>query len=220
MKKIGKKRLIFGSVFIVAFITWTILVITVDVQPLGQNVTDIGFATLNCWFHRLIGTNMLLYKITDLLGLVPLFVCIVFAVIGFCQLINRKSLFKVDADIIILGLYYAVMIFCYILFETIPINYRPILIDGVAEASYPSSTTLLVITVMSALAEQLLRRIKKGALSKVLAAVSIVFLILTVVGRLFSGVHWITDIVGSLFLSMGLFCIYKGLVLICLNKTE
>jgi len=30
----------------------------VDVQPLGQNGTNIGFATFNCWFHRLTDVNI------------------------------------------------------------------------------------------------------------------------------------------------------------------
>ena len=100
MKENEKKTLFLGSVFTIAFIVWTWLIQTVDVQPVGQNGTDIGFASLNLWFHKLTDVNMLLYTITDWMGLVPLFVCMIFAGIGFCQLVRRKSLFKVDADII------------------------------------------------------------------------------------------------------------------------
>ena len=94
---------------------------------------------------------MVIYTITDWLGLVPIFICLIFAGIGLAQLIQRKSLFRVDYDIIVLGIYYIIVIFGYLIFEMIPINYRPVLIDGFMEASYPSSTTLLVLSVMPTL---------------------------------------------------------------------
>ena len=220
MKENEKKTLFLGSVFTIAFIVWTWLIQTVDVQPGGKNGTDIGFASLNLWFHKLTDVNMLLYTITDWMGLVPLFVCIIFAGIGFCQLVRRKSFFKVDVDIIVLGVYYVVVMGCYLVFEAIPINYRPILIDGVMEASYPSSTTLLVVTVMPTLIEQTHRRMRKNALSKVVEVCSAMFSLFMVVGRFISGVHWFTDIVGSVFLSIGLFLIYRGFVQIFLSKRE
>ena len=148
MKKKGKKNLLFGGILIATFLLWTALIQMVDVHPLGQNGTNIGFATFNYWFHRLTDVHMTIYTITDWLGLVPLVVCLIFAGVGLIQLIKRKSLFKVDPDIIVLGVYYVVVILSYFIFEIIPINYRPILINGIMEASYPSSTTLLVLCVM------------------------------------------------------------------------
>ena len=145
MKKNEKRLLILGIMLVIAFTIWTLLIKTVDVEPLGQNGTDIGFATFNCWLH------MTIYTITDWLGLVPIFICIIFGGIGFVQLIKRKSLFKVDCDIILLGIYYIIVIGYYLIFEMIPINYRPILIEGFMEASYPSSTTLLVLSAMPTL---------------------------------------------------------------------
>lgn len=106
MKKNEKRLLILGIMLVIAFTIWTLLIKTVDVEPLGQNGTDIGFATFNCWFHKLTGVHMTIYTITDWLGLVPIFICIIFGGIGFVQLIKRKSLFKVDCDIILLGIYY------------------------------------------------------------------------------------------------------------------
>lgn len=219
MKKNGKKVLGLGSVFVVVFAIWTALIQLVDVQPLGQNGTDIGFATLNCWFHKLTGVSMTIYTITDWLGLVPLFVCVAFGIIGFVQLVKRRSLFKVDKDIIILGVYYIVVISAYVVFEVIPVNYRPILIEGVMEASYPSSTTLLVLCVMPTLVEQIDRRMTNAAVKRVICILTILFSAYMVIGRLISGVHWFTDIVGAVFLSVGLFTIYKGFVLIC-NKEK
>ena len=121
-------------------------------------------ASINCYFHKLTGVHMGIYTITDWLGLVPIFICLIFAGIGLVQLIQRKNLFKVDSDILVLGIYYIIVIFGYLLFEMIPINYRPILIDGFMEASYPSSTTLLVLSVMPTLWFQAKRRMKNEIL--------------------------------------------------------
>ena len=218
MRKSGKKLLFAGSIFIVAFITWTILIQKVDVKTLGVNGTNIGFATINCWFHKLTGVHMMLYTITDWLGLIPIFICMIFGVMGLVQLIQRRSLLTVDYDIIFLGIYYVIVIFGYLIFEMIPINYRPILIEGFMEASYPSSTTLLVLCVMPTLSEQVNRRSQNEIVKKVIKALVICFSAFMVFGRLISGVHWLTDIVGSIMLSIGLFCIYKAAVLLCYKR--
>ena len=219
MKEKGKKLLWIGSICIAGFLIWTLLIQAVDVQPFGVNGTNIGFATINCWFHRLTGVHMVIYTITDWLGLVPIFICMVFAGIGCIQLLKRRSLLKVDYDIIFLGVYYILVIFGYLIFEMIPINYRPILIEGFMEASYPSSTTLLVLCVMPTLVEQINRRSKNESVKKIVKAFVICFSTFMVVGRMISGVHWLTDIAGSILLSAGLFCIYKSVVL-SYNKGE
>ncbi|MBQ3568537.1 MAG: phosphatase PAP2 family protein [Anaerotignum sp.] len=215
MKKNGKRVIFIGSILVVSFAVWTALIQIVDVQPIGQNGTDIGFASFNRWFHKLTGVHMTIYTITDWLGLIPLFVCMIFGVIGMVQLIKRRSLFKVDYDIIFLGMYYIIVIFSYLVFEMIPINYRPILIEGFMEASYPSSTTLLVLSVMPTLIFQVNLRLKNVSLKKMICILTSIFSAFMVIGRLVSGVHWFTDIVGSVLLSAGLFCIYKAVVMLC-----
>lgn len=214
MKKNGKKQLISGASFMLVFVIWTWLIQKIDVRPVGQKGTDVGFATFNCWFHKLTGVHMGLYTITDWLGLVPVFVCIVFGGIGLWQLIKRKNLFKVDTDLIYLGIYYVIVIFGYLFFEMCPINYRPILIEGILEASYPSSTTLLVLSVMPTLVLQVNRRIENRYVKRIIYVFTIVFSAFMVIGRLVSGVHWFTDIMGAVFLSTGLFYLYKVIVLI------
>lgn len=213
MKKNGKKQFISGIVFMAAFVIWTWLIQKVDVQPVGQKGTVVGFAVFNCWFHKLTGVHMGLYAITDWLGLVPVFVCIAFGGIGLGQLIKRKSLFRVDLDLIYLGIYYVLVIFGYLFFEIYPINYRPVLIDGILEASYPSSTTLLVLSVMPTLMLQTNRRIKNRYVKRIIYIFIVVFSAFMVIGRLIAGVHWFTDIVGAVFLSTGLFYFYKAIVL-------
>ena len=209
-----KRNLLAGAGLIGAFALWTVLIRWVDVQAVGQNGTKIGFADFNVWFHQLTGVHMTLYTITDWLGLVPVFVCMIFAGIGLVQLVARRSLLRVDCDIMFLGIYYAVVIFAYLIFERIPINYRPILIEGVMEASYPSSTTLLVLSVMPTLTEQVGRRTENKMVKIFINSFVIIFTAFMVLGRLLSGVHWITDIVGAVMLSAGLFCVYKAAVLL------
>ena len=212
MKRKGKKLLTLAIVLASAFAAWTFLIQTADVKPLGQNGTNIGFATLNLYFFKLTGVNMTLYTITDWLGLVPVCVCFVFASAGLYQMIKRKSLFKVDIDIILLGIYYAAVIFAYLIFEEIPINYRPVLIDGRMESSYPSSTTLLVLCVMPTLIFEAKKRIKNANVKKTICVLSVLFSAFTVIGRLISGVHWLTDILGGAILSFALYSFYKASV--------
>ena len=212
MKKNEKNTLITGVLMLILFAVWTVLIQTVDVQAVGQNGTDIGFAGLNVWFHKMTGVHMWVYTVTDWLGLVPIFICMIFGVVGLVQLIKRRSLLKVDKDIILLGIYYILVIFGYLIFEMIPINYRPILIEGRMEASYPSSTTLLVMSVMPTLAFQMQRRVRNTKVRYGLYAFTVLFTAFMVVGRTVAGVHWLTDIAGSVLLSSGLYLIYHGAV--------
>ena len=219
MKTNGKRGLLTAAALIALFILWTVLIQTVDVRPEGQNGTNIGFAAVNLWFHRLT-VHLGLYTVTDWLGLVPVAICIGFGSLGLIQWIRRRSLFRVDRDILLLGLYYILVIAGYLIFEMIPINYRPIPIDGVMEASYPSSTTLLVLSVMPTLVFQVSRRAKSRAVVRAVFLLSALFSAFMVIGRLVSGVHWLTDILGAVFLSAGLYLLYRSAVLLTGSKRE
>ena len=208
-----KRNLLKGAGLIGAFSLWTVLIQWVDVQAVGQNGTKIGFADFNVWFHQLTGVHMTIYTITDWLGLVPIFICLCFGVLGLVQLIKRRSLLRVDPDILLLGAYYVLVIACYLIFEMIPINYRPVLIEGRQEGSYPSSTTLLVLSVMPTLMFQANRRVSNAMIRKAVAVSVIAFSAFMVIGRLISGVHWATDIIGSVLLSAGLYMLYRSVVL-------
>ncbi len=219
--KTNKNKLFFtGFAFIIAFVVWTTLIQVVDVQSIGVNNTNVGLATINRWFHSLTGVNMTLYTVTDWLGLIPIFVCMLFGFMGLVQWIKRKSLLKVDFSVIISGIYYVIVILCYLIFEEITINYRPILINGVMEASYPSSTTLLVLCVMPTLVFLTNRMLKSNKIKSAISVITFLFSSFMVMGRLISGVHWLTDIMGSVFLSMGLFCIYKAIIIMKENEGD
>ena len=208
MEKKNKKRLVLGASLVVAFVLCTILVCFVDVRAIGPEGSSVGFAALNGFVHELTGVNWFLYTITDWLGIVPIAVALGFAILGLVQLIKRKSLWKVDHSILALGVFYIVVMAAYIFFEVVVINYRPTLIDGYLEASYPSSTTMLVMCVMPTAAMQLNVRIKNTVLRRFAVIAIVVFTAFMVIGRLLSGVHWITDIIGGALLSAGLVTMY------------
>ena len=208
MKKKFRKNIYVTLALFLLFVLWTLAIKLIDVQPIGPNGSEVGFAALNGLIHNVTGVHMELYIITDWLGLVPVFVAFGFAVLGLVQLIKRRSFLKVDYSILVLGGFYILVISAYILFEMLAVNYRPVLIDGYLEASYPSSTTLLVMCVMPASVMQLHTRIKNKNIRNIISVVIYAFMAFMVIGRFVSGVHWLTDIVGGIILSAGLVMLY------------
>jgi len=207
MKRV-RKSFIVSICLLTAFVLWTVAISFVDVRAIGPQGSSVGFAGINGYVHNLTGVHFSLYNITDWLGLVPLFVCMGFGILGLVQWIKRKSICKVDHDILILGGFYIITIAAYLLFESVVINYRPVLIGGILEASYPSSTTMLVMCVMPTAIMQLKSRIKNKAVCTIASVTIIAFIAFMVIGRLISGVHWFTDIVGGALLSAGLVMLY------------
>ena len=195
-----------------AFALWTIAIRFIDVQPIGPLGSTVGFATLNSIIHTRTGVHMQLYTITDWLGLVPVAFGFGFAMLGLAQWIKRKSLLKVDRSILFLGGFYIATMAAYLVFESFVINYRPVLIAGNLEASYPSSTTLLVLCVMPTAMMQLRGRINNRVLRGGVSIAIASFIVFMVAGRLVSGVHWLTDIIGGILLSAGLVTMYDSLI--------
>ena len=209
MKKENLKNLYASLISTFAFILWTMALYFIDVRAIGPQESRVGFATINSFVHNLLGTNMTLYTITDWLGLIPIAVMFGFALLGLVQWIKRKNLKFVDYSIFVLGGFYIAVLAIYIIFEFSVVNYRPVLINSYLEASYPSSTTMLVLCVMPTAIMQLNSHIKSSALKKFLSVVITAFIIFMVLGRLFSGVHWFSDIIGGLLISTGLVFMYR-----------
>ena len=203
------KYLFIAVCSLAAFFLWTIALCFIDVQAIGPRGSTVGFAMLNQFVHQLTGIHMTLYTITDWLGLVPVFFALGFAIWGLVQWIGRKHICKVDTNILILGGFYLAVIAAYLFFEINVINYRPVLINGYLEASYPSSTTMLVMCIMPTTVMQLNIRIKNPGLRHCVAFAIIAFIVFMVVGRLISGVHWFSDIIGGALLSTGLVMLYR-----------
>ena len=206
-----KRNFSISIILILLAVVFTILVKVVDVKPVGANETDIGFATINRFVFENIGVNMMWYHITDWLGLIPIFIAMVYALIGLIQLIKRKSIFKVDREIMLLGLFYLIIIALYVFFETVIINYRPILMDGFLEASYPSSHTLMTICIcVSSIIVN--KRLFKNKITKLINVLLLFVVLIIVIGRLLSGVHWFTDIIGGIVISSALLMTFYSVI--------
>lgn len=206
MKERKFRKLWSAICLLAAFVLWTAAVQFVDVQAIGPHGSCIGLAAINGLWHDIIGVNWMLYVITDWLGLIPLGVVLLFAMLGLHQWVTRKDLRKVDTDILILGGYYLAVLAVFLFFEMVKINYRPVLINGHLETSYPSSTTMLVLCVMPTALMQLQTRLKRRG--KMLGRIITVFGVFMVIGRVLAGVHWLTDIIGGMLLSAGLVMLY------------
>ena len=208
MKKQNKSNFYIALGLFAAFLLWTAVICLVDVRAIGPRGSTVGFAALNRFFHGLTGVHMSLYVITDWLSLVPLGCACGFTMLGLVQWAKRKSLLKVDRSLLFLGGFYLVVMAAYLFFELVAVNYRPVLIEGVLEASYPSSTTMLTLTVMPTAMIQLNPRIKRPALRRTAFWSILDFTAFMVIGRLVSGVHWLTDIIGGILLSASLVMAY------------
>ena len=210
-----KRNLLISIILILLAIIFTIIVKLIDVKQVGVNETYIGFATINQFIFKNIGVNMKWYYITDYLGLIPIFIAIIYTLLGTIELIKRKNIFKVDKEIIYLGIFYIIIILIYIFFEKIIINYRPILINNLIEASYPSSHTLITICLCGS-SIIVNNKLFNSKFTKIINILLIIIIIITIIGRLISGVHWFTDIIGGILISISLLAFFN--LLISTNK--
>ena len=208
----NKHSLITPAVLFAVFVLYTAAVALIDVKPVGQMNSNVGMATINKALSDAIGIHMIWYDITNILGILALLIAAFFGVVGVIQLVTRKSLLKVDRDIIILGCFYVMVIVCYVLFDHFAINYRPVMLEDTLEASYPSSHNMLAVCVMSTAICQLKWKMRDEHVSRIVQGVLAVLIVLTVVGRMISGVHWFTDIIGGVLLSAFLVSLYVWFV--------
>ena len=216
-----KEKMISAAICVALFAVLIVLVKTVDVQQIGPEGTSIGFARINKAMHDATGLNMILYNITEVLGLLALAVAGCFALLGFVQLIKRKSFAKVDPYIYALAGLYVVVLALYVIFEKVIINYRPVIMpdEEHVEASFPSSHTMLGFVIMGSTFIVIDKYIKNESICRSIRIVSILILIAIVFGRLFSGVHWLTDILGGVLISSALLFIFSA-VIGALNKNK
>ncbi|HBJ18814.1 MAG TPA: phosphoesterase PA-phosphatase [Clostridiales bacterium] len=206
MQKTNTKRnfLITAALFFLA-VLYTLALTHVDIGAIAPDGSTVGFSTVNLFFSELFGYRPLWYDITDFIGIGAVFVAFFFAMLGFYQLMKRKSLLKVDRALLFLGGIYLLLIGLYLFFEAVVINTRPVLMGGHAEASYPSSHVMIVVTIFGS-AILTLRRLfpRKKRLLFLFDTTATALIGITVVGRLLSGVHWFSDIVGGLLFSAAL----------------
>ena len=212
MKSKAKTQFILGALLFILFIIYTVSLNLVDIKPIGPNGSCVAYAGINRAIHSFFGVNMMLYNITDWAGVAAILVVLGFAILGLVQWTKRKSILRVDASILILGAFYIVVFSGYAFFEFVVINHRPVLINGVLEASYPSSTTMLALCVMPTAMMQFNRLISNSIIKNSVNILCTIFTAFMVVGRLISGVHWFTDILGGLIFSAAVILIYCAVV--------
>jgi len=210
-KRITLSYIISGILFLL-FALLIVLLKTVDIKAIGPESSAVGLATVNKAVFDFFSVNFLWYTITDYLGFVAFAAALFFAIIGLVQIIKRKSLKKVDPQLLALGAYYIIVITFYLFFEKVVINYRPIILNSNLEPSFPSSHTMLVLTIMSTAMLLFPLYFKKKALVIALEIISLVVIAVTVIGRLISGVHWFTDILGGILLGSALFMLYYAVI--------
>ena len=199
----NKRNIILCLLLTFVSMLYTILVKIVDVQAIGPKHSKVGFASMNNYFKNIIGSNMTIYKITEILGLLVFVICIFYACVGIYQLIKRKSIKEVDKEIVLVGAFYILVLFVYVFFEKVIINYRPIIVDGKLEASFPSSHTVLAICVCTSSFILSNKYINKRYLDIVNVA-TFILMLCVIIGRLISGVHWLSDIIGGIIISITL----------------
>ena len=216
-----KAAWILAAAMCLCFIGWTAAVSLVDVQAIGPEGSRVGMAALNAWARRVTGVDAaeggmrpFWYKLTNYLGYASLLVALLFALSGLCQLVRRRGLARMDRELLTLGLFYVLLLGCYALFEKVIVNYRPVIItpeDGL-EASYPSSHTMLACFIFATAMMQLPRLVKSPTLRGLGRLLCGAIIAVSVAGRLLSGVHWLSDIIGGVLLSAALVALYAAAI--------
>ena len=213
MRKQRKRKgtLILGSILAVLSVVYICLIATVDVQPLGLENTNIGFATINTAVAAKLPYSAIFYKISSLLGYSAFLIVAFFVVCGVVQLVKRKSLAKVDRSILAMGALFVITIILYVAFDKIVINYRPVILPGELEleSSFPSSHTMLAVVVFGATIIEFGRRLGRGTAYKIIKVIMLALMVVSVLARILSGAHWISDIIGGLLISFALIMYYK-----------
>ena len=207
-----KKVFITTAILLAIAIVYTLLVKYYDVASIGPNNSSVGFSGINALIHKTFPYNETWYKITKYLGVVPFIICAYYGIHGLLQLIKYKSIKKVDKKLIYLLVFYILMGITYIFFEKVIINYRPVLEDGVLEASFPSSHTLLAVCICASSLLISKYYIKDKVYLKIFNKLTFLLMVILVVGRLISGVHWLTDIIGGIIYSVFLVYLYYSFI--------
>ena len=220
MKKTLRLGFIISSILLVFFIVFTFLITNINVKAIGPLNSNVGFSFLNEVIFKLCGTNLIFDKLSDIMLIISFLVAICFIILGICQLIKRKSFKKVDSEIYLLGFTYLFVLIAYVVFEVLTINHRPVLVDGKLEASYPSTHILITFTILSTAVFAIKKYIHKKPLKIITTFTLEIIIVLSIVFRLLSGMHWATDILGALLLATTLTSLYKSFELVIKNKRE
>lgn len=207
-----KKKTSAAVLLAVLTILYIILIKTIDVAPIGPLETKVGWSHINGAVHELTGMNMFWYRLTNVMGICSIITGLGFACAGIVQLIRRKKLSRVDRPILGMGGVIICLAVIYVLFEKVVINCRPVIMPGeeLPEASFPSSHTMLFATIIGCVCILLKYYIKDDAKRRPVVIILNVLIVICVLGRLLSGVHWLTDIIGGVLFSMVMLTAYAA----------
>ncbi|MFA6784523.1 MAG: phosphatase PAP2 family protein [Sphaerochaeta sp.] len=203
-----KRYRMWAVILLVLFLGLIGALLSVDVQYVGAGGTSLGLARMNTWLLGVLGTHVWWYELSEWLGVLSLLVVGGFGILALAQMIQRRSLKKIDSSLYVLFLFYVLLAFLYGFFEMFVINYRPF----VLEPSFPSSHILLVVFVMGSTCVLLPHMMSSGRKTLLLQGLCLLVAVSTIVGRLLSGVHWSTDILGAVILAASLVLFFAAVI--------
>lgn len=209
MTKQGKKWFLAALILTAVFVVLTITVKYVDQKNIGSQV--IGWATINLWWRDIIGVRNFWQIASHIFAAITLIILVMFLVWQAIALLRRKSFRTMPRHWWFFDLTLIALALCYIVFQIMVINFRPLLIDGVAELSYPSSHVLLLATLWPVFILTLSREVKSRPWLRVASVIGIIVMTVGIIARLLSGYHWFTDIIGGIMLGAVLTCWYQAL---------
>ncbi len=219
-----RRGYLISCVLFVLFVVFTVLISAVGVgktpvkvvgadgviQP-GEEIS-VGFSGLNTAASDALGYSGTWYKLSKYLGYVCILAAGALCLWAVWQAISRHGIAQMDRDLSCFCLLMIAMLIFYALFEVLKLNYRPVMLEGKLDASYPSTHTLVALCGAGGAAIFVSRLKIRRELR--LAGIGILGLaaFLTVLCRLLSGVHWVTDILGGVLLSAALVQLYLTLL--------
>lgn len=220
----ARRKFLLAGVMLAVFICLTVLLYTADRQPYTTLVTPyaegaeaetatIGLAGLNLKVSEWLGFRNVFYEITEILGYVEIAVAVCIFLLAVYQLVTRKSVRKMDREVIAMMVPYALIVIFYVLFERISPNFRPVLLEEGLEMSFPSTHTVLGVGIMVTAEAFFARHFRNNTfMGKWMPWICRIISVTTVFCRTMSGVHWATDILGGLILAFAIAFVYDGLI--------
>ncbi len=135
-------------------------------------------------------------KITNIILISSFAVLAIFVILAICQWISRKSLKKVDKELLWFPLPLALVAATYVVFDKfLVLNTRP---DGSGEPSFPSTHVMVATTIFLLAAIVLPKYIKSKVACAVLYVFMLAFIALVSAGRVLANKHWLSDVLGAL----------------------
>lgn len=188
------------SILWLILLIFTILVSFVDVKIYNVTNTKIGLYSLNKIFLVNSINSNYINIISNGIFLICLLVIILMLLLITFEYFKTKKINKNNLNFII---HFLIMVLIWIIFDKILIiNYRPILINGNIEGSYPSTHVMVSTFVLLFLSDKLKKIFKND---KIFYIISIGLIIIQSISRILLTMHWFTDIIGGLLIGCLLF---------------